>query len=328
MLLPGTDLTLYLVSRDRARFTPHVTLGLPDHAVVRDALNRASFSRHATRVGLAPPSERVCNDPDEALRAAQAFGFPVFVKAVHTVVERDGQLVRHPSALVFDEASLRAAQPVTGTCLVQRPSEGTVISFGGVCTRTDCSPRSCRATGAPGRCSRQRLLLRAVLISPELVAQVEALVMAIGWRGLFEVELIRRPDGVVQAIDFNPRPYGSMTLATAAGVPLAALWSAWLLGERPRSGTARPGVRYRWEDADARQILWQLRSGHIRAAIARGARVAASPTRSSASVRRNILAYVLSSSVIVNANVIANPSLNFKVTLALRMALQDLLGYD
>jgi predicted ATP-grasp superfamily ATP-dependent carboligase len=271
VLIPGTDLTLYVVSRDRDRFAPHVKLGLPDHAVVRNALNRASFSAHATQVGLAPPPERVCDDPEEALQAARAFGFPVFVKAVHTVVERAGQLLRHPSARAFDEASLRAAQRRTGTCLVQRPSEGTVISFGGVCTEdgllASVLSRYWRTWPAQ---AGSACFSETVPSPPALVAQVEALVMAIGWRGLFEVELIRRPDGVVQAIDFNPRPYGSMTLATAAGVPLAALWSAWLLGESPRPATARPGVRYRWEDADGRQILWLLRNGKIRAGIAAG----------------------------------------------------------
>jgi hypothetical protein len=40
---------------------------------------------------------------------------------------------------------------------------------------------------------------------------------------------------------------------------------------------------------------------------------------------RNILAHVLSSSSVVNANVIANPFLISKASLASRMALQDLL---
>jgi hypothetical protein len=48
-------------------------------------------------------------------------------------------------------------------------------------------------------------------------------------------------------------------------------------------------------------------------------------TANSSDLERNILAHVLSSSSVVNANVIANPSLISKASLALRMALQDLL---
>jgi hypothetical protein len=48
-------------------------------------------------------------------------------------------------------------------------------------------------------------------------------------------------------------------------------------------------------------------------------------TTNSSDLRRNILAYVLSLSSVVNVNVIANPSLISKASLALRIALQDLL---
>jgi hypothetical protein len=52
------------------------------------------------------------------------------------------------------------------------------------------------------------------------------------------------------------------------------------------------------------------------------------PTNSG-NLRRIILAYVLSLSSIANANVIINPSLILKASLALRIVLQDLLrGYD
>jgi hypothetical protein len=45
----------------------------------------------------------------------------------------------------------------------------------------------------------------------------------------------------------------------------------------------------------------------------------------SSNLRKNILAYVLSSSFVVNANVITNLFLILKASLALRIALQDLL---
>jgi predicted ATP-grasp superfamily ATP-dependent carboligase len=268
-LLAGTDIALYALSRERDRFAPYVELGLPEHAVVQAALNRSSFADHAARVGLAPPPERICEDPDEALRAARSFGFPLFVKAVETVTEHRGRLIRHPSVRAHDQPALQDAQRRLGTCIVQRPSEGAVISFGGVSTEdgllASVVSRYWRTwpVRAGSACFSETLAT-----PPRLAAQVESLVMAIGWRGLFELELIRGPDGTMQAIDFNPRPYGSMTLATAAGVPLAALWSAWLLGERPRPVTTRPGVRYRWEDADARQVLWQLRRRNVRGAVA------------------------------------------------------------
>jgi hypothetical protein len=74
--------------------------------------------------------------------------------------------------------------------------------------------------------------------------------------------------GQLAAIDFNPRPYGSLSLAVAAGAPLPALWCTWCAGERRAQVAARPGVRYRWEDADLRHALWQMRKGNWPAGIA------------------------------------------------------------
>jgi predicted ATP-grasp superfamily ATP-dependent carboligase len=93
---------------------------------------------------------------------------------------------------------------------------------------------------------------------PGLVERVEALTTELGWEGMFELELMEHPNGSFGAIDFNPRAYGSLALAVAAGVPLPALWCSWVLGERVEPMQARPGVRYRWEDADLRYLRWQL----------------------------------------------------------------------
>ncbi len=60
-----------------------------------------------------------------------------------------------------------------------------------------------------------------------------------------------------------------MALAIAAGAPLPAIWCDWLLsGSAPISPViARAGVRYRWEDADARHVLWRARNGGGRRAL-------------------------------------------------------------
>jgi predicted ATP-grasp superfamily ATP-dependent carboligase len=103
---------------------------------------------------------------------------------------------------------------------------------------------------------------------PALEDMVERLLAVIGWEGIFELELIQSGPRHFVPIDFNPRPYGSMALATAAGVPLATIWCDWLLGRRPQPARARPGCRYRWEDGDLRHLAWQLRRRHYGAAVA------------------------------------------------------------
>ena len=90
------------------------------------------------------------------------------------------------------------------------------------------------------------------------------LLIAIGWEALFEVELIQSGPEEFVPIDLNPRPYGSMALAVAAGAPLVPIWCDWLFGRNPRPVRALAGHRYRWEDGDLRHLLWQLRHGNYR----------------------------------------------------------------
>ena len=96
---------------------------------------------------------------------------------------------------------------------------------------------------------------------------VQRLLTAIGWEGIFELELVQVGPEQFVPIDLNPRTYGSMALASAAGAPLATIWCDWLLGRSTSPARARPGGRYRWEDGDLRHLAWQVRHRHFRAAM-------------------------------------------------------------
>jgi predicted ATP-grasp superfamily ATP-dependent carboligase len=266
VLIPGTDESLYAISAHRDRLAPYIELGLPGHDVVTRALDKRRLATEADRVGFAGPAWYVCKGSEEAMVVARRFGFPVLVKAVNTIAPQNGGLTRYPSRLVLDESALRNAQMDIGTSIVQRRERGRVISFCGIATD--------RGMLASVVARHHRLwppeagdatFSETIIPSRALSEQVQTLVAAIGWLGPFQLELIETEHGVVKPIDFNPRLYGSLPLASAAGAPLAALWCGWLLGQNSPPATARTGVAYRWEDADARHILWLLRGGHLRA---------------------------------------------------------------
>jgi predicted ATP-grasp superfamily ATP-dependent carboligase len=269
VLLPGTDASLLAVSTHRERFEPHVRLALPPHEVVTGALDKRRLAKAAARVDLAVPEEQVCTTIEQARAAAQDFGFPVVVKPAETVVVLDGITRRRASALAHDQGELEAAVRFFGACIVQRRAQGRVISVGGVATPdgllAHVASRYTRMWPADGG----NVAFSETIEAPaSLIERVQALVEGLRWQGMFEVELIERPDGSYSAIDFNPRAYGSLSLATAAGVCLPALWCQWVLGEGPVSnGRAALGVRYRWEDADLRYVARALSEGRLRPAM-------------------------------------------------------------
>jgi predicted ATP-grasp superfamily ATP-dependent carboligase len=268
LLLPGTDFSLYAVSLARDRLEPHMRLALPEHAIVERALDRACLAQCASTVGLGVPDSEICERVEDAAEVAASYGYPVLVKPVRAVVHTAGGVVRRASRLAGDVAQLHDAFAGSGPCIVQRRSAGTVLSFAGVAGDGSLHgavvSRYLRTWPvAAGNVS----FSETIEVSDALHERVRSLVSAIGWEGLFELELIERPDGRIAAIDFNPRPYGSLSLARAAGVPLATIWCQWALGQSGSFVAARSGVRYRWEDGDIRHLVWQLRAGNPRAAL-------------------------------------------------------------
>jgi predicted ATP-grasp superfamily ATP-dependent carboligase len=269
-LIAGSDSALLAVSRGREQLR-ETELGLPSAPVVERALSREVLAEAAERAGFSAAVSIRCADELEAREAARRFGFPVVLKSTHAATLGQSTVASVPKGqIVSSELELMAAAPAFGEqLLVQRWAGDELISFGGVIAdgrllgmavsryRRMWPPRSGSVTFSE-------------TISPpgELEGMVEDLLQTIGWEGIFELEIISSERGEFVPIDLNPRPYGSMALASAAGAPLATIWCDWLLGRRPKPVRARPGCLYRWEIGDARHVAWQLRHGRLAGAIA------------------------------------------------------------
>ena len=82
----------------------------------------------------------------------------------------------------------------------------------------------------------------AQTIAPEaqLAEQARALIAALGWSGIFNLQFIEAEAGLF-LVDVNPRLYTSIGLAVAAGANLPAIWVESLLGGRPEVAPYRVG---------------------------------------------------------------------------------------
>jgi predicted ATP-grasp superfamily ATP-dependent carboligase len=269
VFLPGSDGALVAVSLARDRFEPHVKIGLPSREAVDASLDKVRLLELGAAAGLPSPKTIICESSEEAAAAARELGFPVVLKPAKAILNHGGSWSRPNTRVVSDQAQLEDLLPAYGRpCLVQARERGVVYSCAGVMATgllalvTSRYRRTWPPDAGEVACSE------TVETPPALAQGIGMILSSLGWQGLFEVELIRRVDGSFAAIDLNPRVYGSVAVAIAAGAPLPAIWCDWLLtGSAPRS-QVRPGVIYRWEEGDLRHLLWQLRRGQVSSAAA------------------------------------------------------------
>jgi predicted ATP-grasp superfamily ATP-dependent carboligase len=272
-VLACSEGSLWAISSEREAFASgEMRLGLPDGETVARCTDKAELVARAGEAGLGAPGTAVCADPAEALATAERFGFPAVLKPLRTVFEEGGETRHLASALIADRAALEERLEESGLpCLIQRREQGPVVSFAGVFAGgrlLASAPSRYLRTWPPeaGPVS----FSRSFDPGAETLAAVGRLVESLGWEGIFELEAIERGPGDYAVLDFNPRIYGSLALAVKAGAPLPAVWCDWLLKGRSADLTAcaaRPGVYYRWEDAELRNAARCLRAGEPGAAI-------------------------------------------------------------
>jgi len=226
-----------------------VALDLPGAALVDKSL----LPKRAAAAGLRVPATREFFTGAALLEEAERLEYPVVVKAA--VKTSPTEVVRR----VDGPAGLPAVLDLlSGPLVVQPFNPGTMRAVCGVVAGerlvaavhqqyvriwpSDCGTASAAFTTEPDRDLEERL--------PALLD---------GHVGLFQVQLIGD-----QLIVINPRAYGSLPLAVAAGANLPAI-ACRIEREEPEPGIVRgrPGVRYRWLEGDLRRVLHDVRAGAL-----------------------------------------------------------------
>jgi predicted ATP-grasp superfamily ATP-dependent carboligase len=269
LLLVASDAALLAVSEHRERLEPHAATGLPSHHAVERALDKDAIGRAAAAAGLAPPKGVRCDGLDEVPAAVAQVGLPVVLKPGRSFEPDTARYSRLVVVRHADDANLtEAAAAVQTPLIVQEYVDGPIVSVGGVAAAGQLRALAVSRYVRTWPPTAGNAAASETIEPPnELRERVEALVQTLGWEGIFEVELVDAGDRLA-VLDFNPRPYGSMTLAIRAGANLPAVWVDSVLGRSTGYVEARAGTRYRWEDAELLHLAWQLRRGHLRRAAA------------------------------------------------------------
>jgi predicted ATP-grasp superfamily ATP-dependent carboligase len=241
----GYETGLLALSRRRAEIEP-ATWPYAPAAVVERAFDKLELFRAVRAAGLqAPRTEPASAD------ALGAWEGPVVVKARNHVPKRFDTDV-FPSAAAAAELVART-RAEGGEPLLQEPLGGrmgavVVVADRGGEVIAEIHQEALRTWPRP---AGDTVLGRVVPVDRELSRGVRALVRELEWFGLAQVELFRGEDGVARITDFNGRFYGSMALATAAGVNVPALWADAALGAVREANTApRVGATFQWLNRD------------------------------------------------------------------------------
>jgi predicted ATP-grasp superfamily ATP-dependent carboligase len=226
-----------------------VALGQPG----ADLVDKAVLPKRAAAAGLRVPLTREFDGVHDLQTAADALDYPLVVKAA--IKTQATETTRKIDSARGLPAALRG---LSGPVVVQPFAAGAMRAVCGVLRDgrllaavhqeyvriwpPDCGTASAAVTTVPDLDLEARL--------PELLA---------GHDGVFQVQFVGD-----QVIDVNPRVYGSLPLAVAAGANLPAI--ACRAAEGGYHGDVvrgRPGVRYRWLEGDVRRLLHDVRDGAL-----------------------------------------------------------------
>lgn len=235
------------------------------HQVVLDALDKARLAEAAVAAGIRVPASL---DPGSLSDETR----PVVVKArMHARPGHAGAPPRIDTNVVLGATATRRRvsqiADLGGQAEVQEFLDGYLMAYAAVTTADgrQVAAQSMQVASRvwpPGAGASCRAV--SVPVDPELSGRAAALLAALGWFGLAELQFIVPADGIPRLIDLNGRFYGSLALAVRAGANLPAIWAALATGRDVEPVTARAGVRYSWWEGDLRRALVERRGGLIR----------------------------------------------------------------
>ena len=239
-------------------------LPLPAHEVVTRATDRIVQARAAGAAGLAPPRTVPATDPAALDGAADAIVVKARTPRLHPVGTGWGRFETRIGTLAEARGWCAEIAEAGIEAVVQERLEGPLASMtvltgadGRLVAQMQQEAETIWPVGA-GTSARAR----TVRPDPRLTRRVLDFLERLGWHGFAQLQFLVSPDGTFRLIDFNPRFYGSLSLAIGAGVDFPAVWAAMVTGRPvPRALEARPGVRYQWLGGDLRRAVLERRGG-------------------------------------------------------------------
>ena len=226
------DTALWLVDRALASTSASISVASAtgDRAVV--ALDKTLQLAQARAAGFAVPDTKVITTAAD-LRTIDTF--PAIVKPAMAIAERDGHLTKGSAHYLLSREELDTlaknetalAYPLLAQPLVAGVGEGVfgfatadgVINWSGHQRVRMMNPHGSGSSAC-----------RSIIPSNDIKAAAERMMMTVGWRGPFMIELLRDAEGTMWFMELNGRLWGSLALARRAGYEYPA-WAVAQAGD-------------------------------------------------------------------------------------------------
>ncbi len=265
---PVTDASLAVVDRIRDQLTS-VRLPIPNREALAWAWDKDRLPELARAAGLHTPRTWRPAGIEEVGALADELRYPLVLKPRRSrwrgadgFVAGQVGYVNTPATLLTTWEAMHARIPEP---LIQEHVPGIGMGVflladrGRILARF--AHRRLREKPPSGGVS---VLSESIPVPSELIEPCDRLMAELRWHGVCMVEFkLDARDGRPWLIELNPRFWGSLALAIAAGVDFPWLLFQLALGEPPDEMPAyRAGVRNRWELGDLDHLLLRLRDPH------------------------------------------------------------------
>ena len=252
VVFPGQEEAVGALARQASAFSDHAVFPYSDPEVVLALTDKSKLGSLASEADLAPPPALATGTA--ASLAADPPPTPCVVK---TPVLSDALPATRVCETSGELATLLASLPPSERLIVQERVAGSLEALSLVLA-VDGELAACFASRAlrlaPTAAGASSLSV-SIAPDPELVDRAVGLLRGVGWWGLAHMQFLRTERSPA-LIDLNARFYGSLPLATAAGVNLPAIWHRVASGGPPAPPPRyRLGVRYRWLEGEVYQAV-------------------------------------------------------------------------
>ena len=252
VIAPCTDASVAELWRNSALLNGAQILG-GDRRSAALYVDKARTLAAANEHGFPTPRWVLPKNRDEAIAAAERFGYPVAIKPICSYVA-DGPRLRHRRHVVItdpggiDHALTTLSGPGTALPIVQEFVPGRALAVTAVLNRGAVLAMVARETLSFSPVSGGTSVWKRTIAPNEPgVPEAVQLLQALQYEGLAEVEYQVGRDGTPRLMEIGVRAHGWIGLATAAGVDLPLIAASVLVGATVDTPQAyRVGVEMRW----------------------------------------------------------------------------------